>query len=70
MASITINIPDDQVARVVDALCATGHWSADLGVTKNAYAKSEAQRLIKERVLRWESTQAQLAVTPPPPLDM
>lgn len=70
MATISITIPDAQVTRVVDALCATGHWTSDLGVTKNAFAKSEAERLIKERVLRYEAEQAQLAAPAPPPLDM
>lgn len=70
MATISITVPDAQVQRVVDALCATGHWTSDLGITKNAFAKAEAERLIKERVLRYEATQAQMSVPEPPPLDM
>ena len=51
MATISITIPDAQVSRVVDALCTGGHYSDDLGVTRNTFAKQEVARLVKERVL-------------------
>lgn len=54
MASISLTIPDDQLDRVVDALCLAGHWSPALGVSRNAFAKQEVARLLRQRVLEVE----------------
>lgn len=54
MANIVIVIPDAQVTRVVDALCLSGKWTEDLGVSRTAFAKAEAARLLRERVLSIE----------------
>lgn len=72
MATISLDIPDNAVSRVVDALCARGHWSSDLGITKNAFAKAELARFVKELTLAYETRTAQQAaltsvVVPPPP---
>jgi hypothetical protein len=72
MASITLTIPDAVVGRVIDALCLAGGWTAELGVTKPAFAKSEAARIIRERVvaiergaLRAQAEQSAATVTEP-----
>lgn len=65
MAQITLTIPDAAITRVVDALCAGGHWSADLDITRNAFAKREVARLVRERVVMIEDMQAKAALTPP-----
>jgi hypothetical protein len=54
MATICIDIDNAQLNRVVDALCAAGGWTAELGVTKSAFAKQEAARIIRERVVSIE----------------
>jgi hypothetical protein len=54
MATISITIPDDQVNRVVNAMCEAGHWTPELGITKNNFAKAELARLLRERVLTVE----------------
>lgn len=61
MANISLSIPDDQLTRVVDALCWAGGWSSDLGVTRNAFAKQEAARLLRERVVAIERQQIRQA---------
>ena len=67
MATITLNIPDAVIPRVVDALCAAGHWSEDLGVTRNAFAKQEVARMVRERVVAIETEQARVAAEVHPP---
>lgn len=54
MAAISVTIPDDQLTRVVEALCGAGHWSADTGLTKQQFAKAEVARLLRERVQQYE----------------
>jgi hypothetical protein len=54
MASISLTIPDAELARVVDALCGSGHWTAESGVTKNQFAKVELARIVRERVVAYE----------------
>ena len=44
MANFTISIPDDKVARVVNAFALQFGWNAELGVTKAQFAK---QKLIE-----------------------
>jgi hypothetical protein len=74
MASISISYPDDQQDRIVDALCYDGGWSADLGVTRGAFAKRMVAQLVKDRVRTVEEERARVAalagVTPPAPVDV
>lgn len=70
MASISVNIPDKHIDRVVEALAMSGHWTEDLGVTKPVYAKQVVQQMIKERTLTYERRVLQEnAVLEPPELD-
>lgn len=70
MATVSIEIPDQHVTRVVDAICEMGHYDPALGLTKNQFAKAEIQRMIKERVLRHERRKAEEALPQPDPLEM
>lgn len=70
MASISINIPDQHIDRVTEALAGSGHWNPDLGVTKQQYAKQVIQQMIKERTLNYERAQLRQTVQEPPELEM
>jgi hypothetical protein len=70
MAQIVINIPDPSVPRVVDALCLSGHWSAELGITRAAFAKNEVARMIRERVVAIERRTALEALIDTPEPDV
>lgn len=72
MAQLIIDVPDAVATRVVNALCTAGGWTTELGVTKQAFAKSEAARIIRERVvaveraaLRAQAEQSAAAVAEP-----
>lgn len=54
MATVSITIPDASLARVVDALCKSGFWSADTGLTRNEFARQEVARMIRQRVIETE----------------
>ncbi len=58
MATITLNIPDAQVARVIDALCARGGYDPALGVTKAQFAKQSLAAWLKAAVQQVEQQQA------------
>lgn len=69
MASVTIQYPDSEQARVIEALCIDGGWTPELGVTKGAFAKQQVARLVRERVREVETAQARhnaLASVVPP----
>jgi hypothetical protein len=74
MASISLEYPDAQGKRIVDALCLDGGWSADMGVTRAAFAKAQAATIIRQRVLEIERTSARqaavAAVPEPTPVDL
>jgi hypothetical protein len=74
MATITLNIPDAALPRVVDALCARAHWSPDLGVAKGPFAKAALAQWLREETLRYELSVAQAAavaaVAQPPAVDI
>lgn len=75
MADFTISIPDDQVARVVGALCIAGGYDGpDDQKAQRDFAKSVVVRDIRATVLQVERTaamaDAMTAVTiPPVPID-
>ncbi len=58
MLPITINIPNDEKARVVDALCAAGGWTSDKG-SKEAFFKNVLIDYIVNTVRNVEQTQAE-----------
>lgn len=61
MATITLNIPDAALPRVVDALCWTGGRSEDSTVVKGVFAKSVLVDLVRDRVVVYETQRAQEA---------
>jgi hypothetical protein len=48
MAQITINIPDDKISDVKDALCDYGGYSANSGLTKAQFAKKVVADMVKD----------------------
>ena len=73
MATIALTIPDAALPRVVDALCARGHYSADEGA-KGAFAKKVLAQWLREEVQRYEQAEADkvalAAVVPPSTVDI
>lgn len=63
MARLTLEIPDNQLARVVDALCALGGYSGEVNDQKarREFARCWVVRRLREDVLRVESAQAHAA---------
>lgn len=51
MATISINIPDEHMPRVINALCKVGGWrSVELDGAKGAYAKKMVVDYVRETV--------------------
>ena len=61
MATVILTIPDDQIDRVVDALCAINGWTDTLGVTRAAFAKACLIRDLTATVQNWERREAEEA---------
>lgn len=61
MASISIDYPLAQQQRIIDALCLDGAWTAEMGITRAAFTKAQAARIIRERVLEIERVTARQA---------
>lgn len=59
MAQITIDIPNQQAQRVLDALCADGGYNPESGQTQQQFAKQYIAQLIKGRVRTYENLKAQ-----------
>jgi hypothetical protein len=74
MASITLNIPDAQAQRVLDAVADRFGWTPDLGVTKAAFTKQQVAEWLKRLVVEYERRVAMDAaiamVQPPAPPDV
>lgn len=71
MATITLNIPDAALSRVVDALCARGNWrDVETDGPKGAFAKRELARWLREEVHRHERAETLAAVTFPEQVDI
>ena len=47
MAQITINIPDDKLVDVRDALCEAYGWTAETGMTKAQFSKRVVADFVK-----------------------
>lgn len=59
MADFTISIPDDQVDRVVDALCAVGGYAGtDDRKARRDYAREVVIRYVRATVMQVERNQA------------
>jgi hypothetical protein len=72
VATITLNIPDEHLDRVVDALCGIGGWTPALGVGRGAFAKQQVAQWIRDQVRQREENVARIqavanlpTVTPP-----
>lgn len=64
MAQVTIDIPDDQVNRVLDAFATRFGWvSVQASGTKAAFAKAHLAKLVREIVKQEEIRQAQMAAS-------
>ena len=64
MASITLNIPDDQLERVVEALCALHGWEDNPDAPpKEEFARSAVSAFLKRSVKRHEARLARLAAS-------
>jgi hypothetical protein len=63
MATISINIPDAVLGRVVDAMAARYGWTSDSGLTKVQFAKRILTGLLKETVKMHEGQIASAAAT-------
>jgi hypothetical protein len=48
MATITVNIPDDKITEVKDAICEAYGWTAEIGMTKAQFAKRVVADFVKE----------------------
>jgi hypothetical protein len=48
MATITVNIPDDKITEVKDAICEAYGWTAESGMTKAQFAKRVVADFVKE----------------------
>lgn len=70
MATITINIPDDQMPRVIDGLCKAGGWrSVELDGARGAFAKKMVVDYVRDTVKAVEratAVEAAIAATPQP----
>lgn len=62
MATITINIPDAQVSRVLEAFTEGFGWTAASGMTKAAFAKAKVAEYVKETTLGYERQKAAAAL--------
>lgn len=58
MAEFGLTIPDDQVDRVVDALCAVGGYGPGAGVSKREFARQVVIRYVRTTVAQVERNQA------------
>lgn len=63
MADIVLTIPDDQMGRAVDALCAAGGYSGDPNdqTTRRAFAREVIVRFVRQTVTNREGQQAMAA---------
>lgn len=61
MAQIIMNIPDQYIARILDAFAVVYGYDAADGLTKAQFAKSKVRDYIKEIVVRHEGSLARQA---------
>lgn len=63
MANIVLTIPDDQIGRAVDALCAAGGYSGDPSnqPARRAFAREVVIRFVRQTVIDRERQQAMAA---------
>lgn len=73
MATVSITIPDAQVARVVNAMCDAYGYVAGQGITKAEFARQSLVRHVKNIVVGQEQATADaaaLAAVVPPTVDI
>jgi hypothetical protein len=58
MAQITINVPDAQLSRVLDAFAAVYGWTAASGLTKAQLAKEQLKKYMLDTVRQYEAQAA------------
>lgn len=60
MAEITLNVPNAQLARVVNALCGIGGYDGDPSdqAARREFARTVLAQHLREKVLRYEQQQA------------
>lgn len=63
MANIVLTIPDDQIGRAVDALCAGGGYSGDPNdhAARRAFARETVAKFVRQTVIDRERQQAMAA---------
>lgn len=61
MATVTIDIPDNQVNRILDAFATRYNWNGVTPATKAAFAKAVVAKWIQSEVKNEEVRQAQLS---------
>lgn len=63
MATIVLTIPDNQISRAVDALCAAGGYSGDPNnnAARRAFAREAVARFVRQTVIDRERQLAMAA---------
>lgn len=63
MAEIVLSIPNDQIGRAVDALCAVGGYSGDSAdkVARREFAREVLAKYVRQTVMQLERQQAMTA---------
>ncbi len=73
MAQITLNIPDHQTQRVLNALCTAGDYNSEVDGTRVAFAKAMVIRWVRDTTLAVERAERERAALveagSPDPLD-
>lgn len=74
MATISLNVPDAQMSRVVDALAVAGDYNPDVDGPKGAFAKEYVIRMVRQTVLSVERAErereAMQSIVDPDPVDL
>lgn len=63
--SFTITMDATQVSRLLDAIAGRYGWDPHSGQTKQQFARTWLQQMLKREIKVWEATAAADAVVPP-----
>jgi len=58
MASITFNLPDEHITRLVDAFCGLHNYDPETGETRPQFAQRLLREYLVSQVRRWEQLEA------------